>query len=202
LATLAVVDHHLPLTRHLHHRFTGPHVDYAGVGLAAAASWIGVTGIGEAALIAAGIAAARGRVDIASIILTAWFGAMVGGVAGWLVGLRWGRTLMTREGPLFRARQRWLRNGELVYRKRGLMAVYFAPSWMAGISGMRAARFVPANGVAAAIWALLVGLGAYFVGPSIAEVVADIGVVGIVALVLVAALTIGARRWRRTRRRS
>ena len=34
---------------------------------------------------------------------------------------------------------------------------------MAGISGMPARRFLPANGVAALIWALLVGLGAYVV---------------------------------------
>lgn len=198
--TAVVLQHHLPAARHLHHRFTGPHVDYIGVGLAAAASWVGVTGVGEAALIAAGIAAARGRVDLASMMATAWFGAMLGGVAAWLVGLRWGRALITRPGPLHKRRLRWLRHGELVYHKRGLLAVYFAPAWMAGISGMRPRRFLPANGVAALIWALLVGLGAYYIGPSIADVVGDIGIAGIVILVLLAALTIGARRWRRGRR--
>src|SRR4051794_41949958 len=86
---------------HLHHRFHGPHVDYVGVGIAAAASWIGVAGVGEAALIAAGIAAGRGKVDISSMILVAWGGAMAGGAAGWLIGLKGGRALMTRPGPLY-----------------------------------------------------------------------------------------------------
>jgi hypothetical protein len=47
--------------RHLHHYFTRPHIDYLGLALAAAVSWVGVTGPGEAALIAAGIAATHGR---------------------------------------------------------------------------------------------------------------------------------------------
>src|SRR6059058_2171381 len=93
----------------LHHRFHGPHVDYAAVGLAAAASWIGVAGVGEAALIAAGIAAGRGKVDISSILVVAWVGAMVGGAVGWLIGIRGGRALMTRPGPVYRLRRRLLR---------------------------------------------------------------------------------------------
>lgn len=42
--------HAMELQRHLHHRFTGRHVDYAGLALAAAISWVGITGPGEAAL--------------------------------------------------------------------------------------------------------------------------------------------------------
>src|SRR5439155_886625 len=59
-AGVTVGEVHTVVAIHLHHRFHGPHVDYIGVGVAAAASWIGLAGVGEAALIAAGIAAARG----------------------------------------------------------------------------------------------------------------------------------------------
>ena len=184
---------------HLRHDFHGPHADYIGVGLAAMASWVGVTGPGEVALIAAGIAAAHHKVDITGTLAAAWAGAMVGGVAGWLIGLKGGRAVMTRPGPLHRHRMRMLEHGDRVYARRGLLAVYAAPSWMAGISGMHPRRFLPANAVAALGWALLVGLGAYFVGPSIADVAADIGYVGLGVLIVGVAVTVVSRRQRRGR---
>jgi membrane-associated protein len=192
---------HLLLAIHLHHRFHGPHVDYVGVGLAAAVSWIGVTGVGEAALIAAGIAAAHGKVDISSILLVAWAGAMAGGLAGWLIGIKGGRALMTRPGPLYRLRLRLLRRGDDLYERRGALAVYVTPSFMAGISGMRSGRFLVANAVAAAAWVFLVGLGAYFAGPSVAEWLGDLSVLALILIAVAAALSLVARRrWRRVPR--
>ncbi|MEA2440110.1 MAG: hypothetical protein QOH76_1534 [Thermoleophilaceae bacterium] len=192
---------HLLLALHLHHRFHGPHVDYVGVGLAAAVSWVGVAGVGEAALIAAGIAAARGKVDVSSMIAVAWVGAMAGGACGWLAGLKGGRALMTRPGPLYRLRLRLLRRGDAIYERRGLLAVYVAPTWMAGISGMRFGRFMPANAIATLAWALLIGLGAYFAGPSVADWLADAGTLGLIAIGLAVVLTLAARwAWTRARR--
>jgi membrane protein DedA with SNARE-associated domain len=189
---------HLTFAIALHHRFHGPHVDYVGVGVAAAASWIGVAGVGEAALIAAGIAAAHGKIDISSIIVVAWIGAMAGGAGGWLVGIRGGRALMTRPGPLYRLRLRLLRRGDAIYEKRGLLAVYVAPSWMAGISGMRFRIFILANAIAAVAWAGLVGLGAYFAGPSVADFLGDLGTLALILIGMGALLSFAARlRWKR-----
>jgi membrane-associated protein len=183
---------------HLHHRFHGPHVDYVGVGVAAAASWIGIAGVGEAALIAAGIAAGRGKVDISSMILVAWFGAMVGGLAGWVIGRKGGRALMSRPGPLYRLRMRLLRRGDDIYERRGFLAVYLAPTFMAGISGMRLRRFLVANAICALAWVALVGLGAYFFGPSVADALGDVGTVGLILIGVVAAVSLVARwRWKR-----
>jgi membrane protein DedA with SNARE-associated domain len=191
--------HAVDVAHHVHHRFIGPHVDYFGVGLAAAVSWVGLTGPGEAALIAAGISAAHGHVDIVAMIAVAWCGAMGGGVAGWLVGLKGGRALMIKPGPLYRLRMRLLRHGDSVYERRGWLAVYLAPSWMAGISAMPARRFVPANFLASLIWAAGIGLGSYVAGRSIADALGDIGVIGLVALIGVVAVPalIGQRRRRR-----
>jgi membrane protein DedA with SNARE-associated domain len=192
---------HLMLAIQLHHRFHGPHVDYVGVGVAAAASWIGVAGVGEAALIAAGIAAGRGKVDISSVLLVAWVGAMAGGAAGWLIGIRGGRALMTRPGAFYRLRLRLLRRGDAIYEKRGLFAVYVAPSWMAGISGMSFRRFMLANTVAAVVWAALVGLGAYFAGPSVADFLGDLGTLALVVIAVAALVSFAVRwRWKRTHR--
>jgi membrane protein DedA with SNARE-associated domain len=192
---------HLTLAIALHHRFHGPHFDYIGVGLAAVASWIGVSGVGEAALIAGGIAAAHGKVDISSILFVAWVGAMAGGAAGWLVGIKGGRALMERKGPLYRLRLRLLRRGDELYEKRGLLAVYLTPSPMAGIAGMRFGRFLVANAITALAWVLLVGLGAYFAGPSVAEWLGDLSTVALVLLAAAAAVSLFARwRWKRARR--
>lgn len=174
---------------HAHARFTGPHIDYVALGIAAVISWIGITGPGEAAIVAAGIAAARGRVDIVSVILVGWAGAIAGGSAGWLIGLKGGRALMTKPGPLLRTRLRLLRHGDEVFARRGWwLAVYLTPSWMAGISAMRARRFLIANAFAGLVWALSFGLGSYVAGPSISDAIGDIGTVGLIVLIGVVAL--------------
>jgi membrane protein DedA with SNARE-associated domain len=197
-ASLPIALHVANVGGHLHHRFAGPHIDYVGLGLAASLSWAGIPGPGEAALVAAGIAAAHGRIDVGGVILAAWAGAMAGGTIGWLVGLKGGRALITRPGPLYRVRLRMLRHGDTAYARHGLLAVYLAPSWMAGVSGMPAPRFLPANAVAALAWAFGIGLGAYLAGPSIAEAIADLGAVGLAALLALVALFAVGRRLRRS----
>ena len=134
---------------HIHHHLHGPSVGYFGIGLAAAASWVGVPGPGEAALVAGGILAAQGRLDLAELLVVAWLGAAVGGVAGWAVGRHAGRPLLSTEGPLHRQRVAALERGERFFARFGVLAVYFAPSWVAGSTGLRAARFLPANALAA-----------------------------------------------------
>jgi membrane protein DedA with SNARE-associated domain len=194
---LALATHAAPA---VHHRLTGPHADYLGLALAATISWVGVSGPGEAALIAASIAAAHGRVDIVDVLVVAWLGATIGGMLGWLIGARGGRALVSRPGPLHHLRLRLLRHGDDVYERRGWLAVYLAPSWMAGISGMPARRFVPANALASLVWALTIGLGSYLVGPSVADAVGDIGIAGLVALVAFAVVTAVIARRRRSQR--
>jgi membrane protein DedA with SNARE-associated domain len=193
-ALLPVTLHAVHIAPHLHHRFTGPHITYVGIALAAFLSWVATTGPGEAALIAAGISAAHGHIDLVGMIIVAWAGAMAGGTAGWLVGLKGGRALITKPGPLYRLRLRLLRRGDAVYARRGWLAVFLAPSLMAGIAGMPARRFLPANAVAALVWALGFGLGAYVAGPSIADALSDVGVIGLAALVVLVALSAAARR--------
>ena len=167
---------------HVHHHLHGPSLGYLGIGLAAAAGWAGVPGPGETALIAGGILAAQGRLDFAELLVVAWLGAMVGGTAGWGVGRRAGQTLLPAPGPLHRQRLAAIARGERFFARFGVLAVYFAPSWVAGSTGLRAARFIPANAIAAAIWVCLVGGGAYLFGPPIADIVGDIGLIGLAAL--------------------
>jgi len=155
--------------------------DYVGVFLAAALSWVTLPGLGEAALIAAGISAKHGHLDLAAVIAVAFVGASVGGMAGWLVGLRGGRSLLTAPGALLRLRLAMVARGDRFYERYGPVAVLFTPSWMAGIHNMHWSRFMLLNTLSALAWALAIGGGADLIGPSIADLVADAGVaVGLV----------------------
>jgi membrane-associated protein len=185
----------------LHHHFRGPKGDYIGLGLAAAGSWAGLPGPGEAALITGGFLAAHGKLDILSAVAVAWLGAMAGGVLGWFVGLKFGRRVVTARGPLRRARLHALERGERFYDRFGTAAVFFTPSWVAGIHGMRASRFVPANAIAAAIWSAGIGFGAYFAGPPIIDLVEDLGVVSAILVGLLVASAIAGLLLRRRRQR-
>ena len=171
----------------------GPGIDYIGVLVASFASWAGVPGPGEAALIAAGITAAHHHLDLTAVLGVAWIGATAGGMAGWVVGVKGGRGLLTAPGPLQHLRLRMTASGDRFYERYGVVAVLFTPSWIAGIHNMHWSRFVPVNAVSALLWALAIGLGAYLVGPSIADIASDAGLAGaliVAGVVVIAAIVV------------
>jgi len=186
-ATFAVIDH-------VHHVRAG--VDYVGVFLASAVSWVALPGPGEAALIAASISAAHGHLDLTAVVAVAWAGASAGGTAGWIMGMKGGRRLLTAPGPMHHLRLALIARGDRFYERYGPIAVLFTPSWIAGIHDMRWPRFVPVNALSALTWALSIGGGAYLIGPSITDIVADAGLVGgtLVGALFVLALVLVRRR--------
>jgi membrane protein DedA with SNARE-associated domain len=141
------------------------------------------------------------RLDVASIVGAAWLGATLGGVGGWLIGLRAGHAAFAAPGPLHRARLAALVQGERFFERFGPIAVFLTPSWVAGINAMRASRFLPFNAIAALAWALATGVGGYLVGPPVIDLLSDIGLYGSLALVLLLVVSVlGARTGRRRRR--
>ncbi len=156
--------------------------------LASGASWAGLPGPGEALLIAAAIAAAHHHLDLASIILVAWAGATAEEMLGWFVGRRAGRGVLGAPGPLHGVRLALIDSGDRFFARYGVVAVLLVPSWVAGIVRMRASLYVPVNAASAAVWALAIGLTAYWVGPPIADVAQD---EGLLAWVVVSALIAG-----------
>jgi membrane protein DedA with SNARE-associated domain len=198
-ATYALVT--LPAGIHLHHHFHGLAGGYVGVGVAALASWLGLPGPGEAAVIAAAVVAARGRLDVLEVAVVAWAGATAGGVLGWIIGLKGGRAAVTAGRPLRRSRIRALARGERFYERYGMVAVFVTPSWMAGIAGMRSSRYLPANALAALLWALAYSVGAYFAGPPVVEQFRDLGSLGLLLVLAVVVIAGGAGAIRRLRRK-
>jgi membrane protein DedA with SNARE-associated domain len=190
--------HHAHVVHH-HHRFSGSPVGYVGLAAAAAASWIGVPGPGEPLLIAAGILAAKNKLDITSVLLVAWVSAAAGGVGGWLLGRHLGRRLVSAKGPIYSFRQAAVARGDQVFRRYPVLAIVLTPSWIAGIHHVRGSIYLPINALAALAWAVGLGLGSYYAGPAIVEVVDDIGWAGGSALVLLIAVVVGGELLRRRR---
>ena len=189
---------------HIHHHFHGPPFDYLGLGIASVISGTGAPGPGETLLVAAGIFAAKGKLDITTVIVTASLGSAIGGVIGWYVGLKAGRAVWLAPGPLKRWRVHTLRRGEEIFERYPAFAVILTPSWIAGIHGVRSRVYQPLNLLGATIWAAGIGLGAYFVGPPIVDAVGDLGLVtgGVVVAFLLIAIVGGVIRSRRAQARS
>jgi membrane protein DedA with SNARE-associated domain len=180
------------------HSLHGQPFDYAGLALAAFASWVGVPGPGEPVLIAAGVLAAQDKLDIVTVLLVAWVAATAGGIAGWLIGIKAGRAFLIAPGPLRRFRINAAARGEMVFARFAVIAIVLTPSWIAGIHRVGAAVYLPTNAAAAALWAVGIGLGAYFVGPSVVDFVKDLGLASAVGigLFILAGIVIEVRRRR------
>jgi membrane protein DedA with SNARE-associated domain len=184
------------------HHVPAANIDYAALALGAFASWAGVPGPGEPLLIAAGIIAARHKLDITPVLFWAFFGAAVGGVAGWLFGRVAGRGVMTAPGPLRGLRLKAVERGEEVFERLTVIAILLAPSWVAGIHRAGTAVFIITNTISAALWAVGIGLGAYYVGPAVLDVLADVGTATAIGLVLLVLVGVGYELRRRRRRRA
>jgi membrane protein DedA with SNARE-associated domain len=184
----------------LHHTFHGPPFDYASLAAAAAASWIGLPGPGEPLLIYAGVLAAEHRLDIVGVVIVAWVAAALGGVVGWLIGLKAGRAVLTAPGPLRSLRVGAVRRGERVFQRYPVVAIVLTPAWVAGINHVNATVYQLTNIISSAIWAAGLGFGAYLVGPPVVDFFDDLGVVSVVATVALVVGVVGFELRRRARR--
>ncbi len=184
---------------HLFHHLRGPAFDYVGVGLGAFASWAGLPGPGEALLLAAGVFAAKHKLDISPVILVAFAGATAGGILGWLVGLIAGRSVLTAPGPLRSIRLDTVERGEHAFKRVQAVAILLTPSWVAGIFHAGTGLYNLINVVSAAFWAVAIGVGGYYVGPPVVEVVDDLGTVGLILAIAIVALGVTTALVRRQR---
>jgi membrane protein DedA with SNARE-associated domain len=189
---LVAILHHIPAAN----------IDYAALALGAFVSWAGVPGPGEPLLIAAAIVAARHKLDLTPVLIWAFIGAAVGGIVGWWGGRVLGRTVMTAPGPLRRVRIKAVERGEEVFERLTIIAILLTPAWVAGIHRAGITVYMITNLVSAAVWAVGIGVAAYFAGPPVLDVLADVGTVTAIGLVVLIALGIGFEVNRRRRGRA
>jgi membrane protein DedA with SNARE-associated domain len=134
---------------------------YVAVFALVAVGWAGIPAIGGTVIAAASVSASQGYLNIAGVLVASVVGTEAGGLAGYYVGLRWGRAIMGHPGPWLARRQRAVAVGEALYAKWGRLAVFFTPCLVSGIAKMKQSQFAVWNLFAGAVYVLSVGPAAY-----------------------------------------
>jgi membrane protein DedA with SNARE-associated domain len=163
----------------------------------------GVPVPGETALVAAGVFASRGHLDITEVIVVAAVAAILGDNIGYWIGRTGGRSVIAR----WRHSGRTLAWAESFFRRHGAKTIFLArffsilrvtAAWMAGVSRMHWWTFFLWNAAGAICWAVLVGLVSYYLGDAAASAISRYGLIGGVAIVAVAALGfVAVHYWRK-----
>ena len=162
---------------------------------------------GETALIAAAVYAAKGHLSIAAVIAVAAGAAIIGDNIGYWIGRKAARPLLFRYPRLRRYADRVLPPAERFFERHGGKAVFLARffgglrvtgAWMAGITRMEWWRFLFWNAAGGIVWAVAVGLLAFYAGKAAADALARYGVYAAIAGGLALVVVIGAvHLWRR-----
>jgi membrane protein DedA with SNARE-associated domain len=162
--------------------------EYAALVLLSTVSAVGVPGPGDSALIAAGLLAAEGHLQLSLVLVLAFVGCFAGRALGYWVGSAGGRPLLERAGPLQGFRSGTISKGDRIFQRFPRVAPVLAPAALSGIYRVSWSTFLLASLLAAAWWTLATGLGAYFLGPAAADILSDIGIRGAIAVSIIAAL--------------
>jgi membrane protein DedA with SNARE-associated domain len=152
---------------------------------------------GETALIAAAIYASNGHLSITGVIAVAATAAIIGDNIGYWLGREGGRRLLYRYGILARFADRVLPPAERFFERHGGKAVFFARffggvrvtgAWMAGITRMSWWKFLFWNAAGGIVWAVGVGVIAFYGGHAAADVIEEYGLYGGIAVVVIVGL--------------
>jgi membrane protein DedA with SNARE-associated domain len=170
------------------------HTGYLVLFLLVMAESGGVPVPGETSLIAAGILASQGSLQIEVVIVVAASAAIVGDNLGYQIGRKGGRWLLQRPGRFHRQRLQVLARGEPFFERHGPKAVFFGrfllglrvwASWLAGATHMRWRLFVFWNACGGICWATAIGLLAYSLGNAAGNAIKTFGLFGLLAVLLV-----------------
>ncbi|MEU8711332.1 DedA family protein [Streptomyces sp. NPDC048663] len=188
------------------------HYGYWAVGAVVLVEDFGVPAPGETILIAAGVYAGAGRLDIVAVAAIAFAAAVVGDNIGYLIGHtggrafvhRWGRYVFLTPERFRTAEEFFVRHGgKIVTVARFVEGLRQVNGIIAGTSGMPWLRFLAFNALGAALWVGLWTSLSYLAGTRITAIYDEISRYQLYALialgVLAAALVL--RRVLRHRRR-
>ena len=159
---------------------------------------------GETALVAAGVLASQGDMSIVAVIAVAAVAAIVGDNVGYWAG----RKLWQRWSFLERHASRVLPWSERFFKRHGGKTIFLArfiavlrvtAAWLAGISKMHWWLFFLWNAAGGIVWAVAVGLVAFYAGQAAAAAIGRYGLIAGAAIVVL--LVVGAFVFRFIRRR-
>ena len=150
----------------------------------------------EAALIAAGIfAATTHQLDVGWLVATAIPAAILGNLAGFWIGRKFGYSLLKRYGKRIGLNDdrvkigQWLfvrYGGRFVFTARFLPFLRNMAALLAGANRMPVSRYYIASTAAAMVWVTVYGIGAYAFGEAFAAMASPAAIV----LTLVAIATV------------
>lgn len=132
---------------------------------------------GDSLLITAGLFAARGDLNIVTLILCLAIAAIVGDATGYWIGRRAGRALYNRPNSFFFRKEHLIRTKEFYDRHGGKTIVIarfmpfartFAPV-VAGVAEMRYRDFATYNIAGGILWVLSMTLAGYYLGVAMGE---------------------------------
>ena len=154
--------------------------------------------MGDAALIAAALAAADGHLSIAVVLVVAFGGHEIGRCIAYQLGARGGRQLMEHPGWFEGARSQAVTKGDQLFKRFPRAAPLFAPAPLSGIHRVPLALFAVASIVTGVTWMLSSGLVPYAIGEAATDLIGRIGVVeGVLFVALLAAVLLLYRYARR-----
>jgi membrane protein DedA with SNARE-associated domain len=172
---------------------------------------LGIPLPGEIALVTAAAYASLGHISIYVVIGLAALGATVGGILGYLIGLKGGLPLLERYGGYIGVRKADIARVHSYFEKHGAKTVLFGRfiallrTWaaiVAGAAAMSFTTFVTYNTLGSVIWAIAFGWLGYYFGRDLPVLETYISHVSSILLVAVAIAVIGYLLWRRTQKPS
>jgi len=147
---------------------------------------------GDSLLVAAGLLAARGDLNVATLVVALSIAAIVGDTVGSNIGRRTGPRLFSRDNSLFFNKNHLITTKEF-YDRHGPFTIViarfvpivrtFAPV-VAGIGTMEYKRFISYNLIGGVGWVLSMILGGYFLGQIIPNIHKNIDKVIVVVIFL------------------
>jgi membrane protein DedA with SNARE-associated domain len=153
----------------------------------------------EAAVMAAGFFAASSHdLDIRMLIIVGSVSAILGNIAGFWIGRRFGSQLLLRFGRRFGMTEGRIRIGQWLFAHYGGRFVFIArflpflrnmAATLAGANAMPQPIFHVASGIAAVLWVALYSGAAFLFGEAVADLAAPAAIVlGAMAVLIIVAI--------------
>lgn len=169
---------------------------YVAIFVVIALESAGVPMPGETVLISSAVYAGAhpGGLNIYLVIGTAAAAAILGDNIGFWVGREWGLTLLLRYGRYAGIDQRKLKVGQYLFLKHGGKIVFFGrfvallrafAAVLAGANRYSPRLFFFYNALGGVVWASLMGGLGYFFGLQVEHVIGPLGILGLVLVVLI-----------------
>ncbi|MEH0581358.1 MULTISPECIES: DedA family protein [Streptomyces] len=173
------------------------HYGYWAVGVVIFVEDFGVPAPGETLLIAAGVYAGAGRLNVVAVAVLAFAAAVAGDNVGYLIGRsggrafvhRWGRYVFLTPQRFHTAEEFFTRHGgQIVTVARFIEGLRQVNGIIAGTSGMPWRRFLAFNALGAALWVGLWVTLAYAAGTHITTLYDEITRYQLYVLIVLGAL--------------